>query len=490
MKKTVMKMFFALFLGTFLSVAANDISKRGALEEKGSLQAWELQSREQEIKDVVQLVREQSVESIDLHFTDMLGNLKSYTVMSSMLPAVFEKGVFFDGSSVKGYSSLSASDLKLIPDLKTFRIMPWSQGGQSSASVMCDIYDADGKPYQFSPRTILKNVVQEAKNEGYTFNVSPEIEFFLYKKDESATGGVVGIDHDAYCDAPSNGKTHTVKLQILKMLDALGMQPEKTHHEVAPDQHEITLHYADALEMADRLVLTKWIMHFVARYQGYEITFMPKPIHGENGSGMHINYSLWDDKSDSNAFFDSKGLFFLSNLAQHFIAGNLEHICSMSAIMNPVENSYKRLVPGYEAPVYVAWGSRNRSTLIRIPIVNEGEGGAVRAELRSPDAMCNPYLAFASLLKSGLYGIKNHTPVPQATRVNLFKMSLPEILEQGVTCLPGSLEEAAHTMMKSQFMNEFLGEEFVQRYVKMKAQEVDAVKMGVTVQDWERNFNS
>ena len=455
-----------------------------------SLKSWDLQHRDQEAKDIIQLVREQGVDTVDLHFTDMLGNLKSYTVMSSMLPSVFSKGVFFDGSSVKGYSSLSASDLKLVPDLTTFRMMPWSQGGQSSACVMCDIYGVDGKPYQFSPRTILKNTVEEARSMGYTFNVSPEIEFFLYKQDDESASGVTAIDHDDYCAVPSDGKAHIVKLQILKMLDALGMSPEKTHHEVAPDQHEITLRYDDALSMADKLILVKWVMHFVARYQGYEITFMPKPVHGENGSGMHLNYSLWDDQTGKNAFYDANGEFLLSDLAKNFIAGNLQNIRSMSAILNPVENSYKRLVPGYEAPVYVAWGSRNRSVLIRIPIVNEGEAGAVRAELRSPDAMANPYLAFASILKSGMQGVAKKAAIRPATKVNLFKLSQSDISGRGIKCLPGNLEEAAATMMGSDFMNKFLSEEFVRRYVKLKAQEIDSVKMNVTSQDWERNFSA
>jgi len=438
----------------------------------------------QTVETIYHSINKHNIHFIDLDFTDLFGNLKTYTITTAMLKSALKDGICFDGSSVNGFSKLASSDLRLLPIPETFTVLPWTQGDRKTASLMCDMYDAKNTLYPLYPRTMLKKVCDEAHAMGYAFHISPEIEFFILKKNPLQKGVKKALtDCDGYCNPASNEEINLLKLDILNALTQMGFNPEKTHHEVASSQHEITMKYESALKVADRLLLVKKAMKYLAHLHGYYSTFMPKPLQGENGSGMHINYSLYDTVNNKNAFFNADGLCKLSREAQHFIAGNMKHIKAMTAVFNPTINSYKRLIPGYEAPVYISWGTRNRSGMIRIPNIAKGNEHAMRAELRCSDAMTNPYLAFGLLLASGLDGIKNTLQLQQPTSINLFEYSLSDVKEMGIKILPSSLEEALNYMANSTFINETLGDLLCKRYIEIKRQEVIDFKQSVS--HWE-----
>jgi len=352
-------------------------------------------------KDVMQLVKEHDIKFIRLWFTDILGQLKSFAITVEELEVAFTEGMGFDGSSIKGFARIDESDMIARPDPTTFAILSWRPTDKAVARMFCDIYEPDGTPYKGDPRYILKLNLEKAAKKGYTFYLGPELEYFYFRSDRNTEI----LDEGGYFDYPMDAAEDLRRDTILS-LEQLGIKVEYSHHEVAPSQHEIDLRYADALTMADIVMTYRVIVKEVAKQHGVYATFMPKPLFGENGSGMHTHQSLF--KGDKNAFFDPKDPYYLSDIAKSYIAGLLTHIKEITLVLNQWVNSYKRLVPGYEAPVYICWARRNRSALIRVPLYKPGKEKATRIELRSPDPACNPYLAFASMLKAGLTGVEKN----------------------------------------------------------------------------------
>lgn len=415
-------------------------------------------------KDILTWLDEEQVKFVNFLFCDIHGNAKEITVPIHHLPEVLEHGLAFDGSSIQGCSNISTSDMLLKPDIKTTRIIPWFVGLNKSAIIMCDIYKDIDKPHTGNPREILKNVMQEAEDLGYIFNVGPELEFFLVKNN-----GTEPLDNNGYCCAESNAQLFIHKSSLLHILTNMNINIEKLHHEVASGQHEISLRYGNALEIADQIILTKFTLKSVTQEYGYKVSFMPKPFANQNGSAMHIHFSLWDTFENKNAF--SNGIDYkISTLGQEFISGVLYHINDLAALFNPTINSYKRLVPGYEAPIYVCWGTKNRSALVRVPQVFNQH--AVRAELRCPDPMCNPYLAFAALLKAGLDGIKNKRSLMAPIEENLYKISHKECTRRNIRSLPLSLEEALYNLKQSSLASALMGRKNLQQFLRLKKKEV------------------
>ena len=426
---------------------------------------------------ILSKIEKNKINFIQLEFTDIFGNPKSFTITSQAAKKILNDGAYFDGSSVLGYVAVSRSDLLLVPDLSTFNILPWTYKDKKTARLICDVHQSNGIPFDNCPRIILKKIEHQAKEMGYFLNVAPELEFFLIKETDNS------LDKLKYCDLGTLDQTSCMKMEILNTLYKMGIKPEKTHHEVASSQHEITMHYGPMLQIADNLITMKTVIEFIATKYGYKALFMPKPFFGTNGSGMHIHYSLFDINKNKNLFYDPADPCFLSSIAKNFIAGNLKYIQEITAIFNPTINSYKRLVAGYEAPVYIAWGRKNRSTLIRIPDMKPTDANAARAEIRSPDPMANPYLAFAALLKSGLEGIKEKQQLSKEINYNLFKLTVDEIKKLKIKALPGSLKSAIKKLGKSNFAKELLGEKLHKCFVETKRKEAQDFAMAVT--DWE-----
>lgn len=432
-------------------------------------------------KDVLSRAKSEDVKFINLQFTDVIGLVKSVSIPIERLSDVLDKGIWFDGSSIEGFVRICESDMVLKPDPETFRIIPWRPLDKKTARLICDVYTPDGDPFDGDPRSILKKNINEAKKIGFTYNTGPEVEFFLFKKDEK--GQITTVPHDVggYFDYSPRDMASEVRREIILALEDMGMEVEMSHHEVAPGQHEIDVKYSDALNSADNTVTLKYTIKAVAQRHGLYASFMPKPIFGINGSGMHTHQSLF--KGKNNAFFDPKDKYKLSKTAYHFIAGQLKNARAMSAVIAPTVNSYKRLVPGYEAPVYICWAQINRSALIRIPRYSTGRHLSTRAELRCPDPSCNPYLAFAVMLKAGLEGIKKNEKHPKPVEEDVYEFTRSELDEKNITMLPGSLGEALNEMEKSNLVKDALGEHAYLSFIRAKKAEWDDYKIRVT--PWE-----
>lgn len=425
--------------------------------------------------EFIEQLQKEQVQFANLLFTDIHGNLKEITIPIKHIAGALEQGLAFDGSSVAGCSHISDSDMFIKPDLSTARIIPWFGGINKIVVLLCDVYKNVQEEHSGDPRCILKTVMQEAADLGYVFNVGPELEFFLMKKDELAPA-----DKLHYCAAETNVQHFIHKSSLVHALLNMDIDIEKLHHEVASGQHEVTFKYGNALNIADQIVLTKFALQSVAKEYGYHASFMPKPFEHENGSAMHIHFSLWDNLQQKNAFCTSSD-YKLSDIGQQFIAGVLYHINDLAAIFNPAINSYKRLFPGYEAPTYVCWGTKNRSALIRIPQVNAQR--AVRAEIRCPDPLCNPYLAFAALLKAGLDGIKKKRPLMQPVEKNVYKLTPEECKALHIAALPSCLGEALYNLQHSCLAAQLMGTKTLDQYVSLKREEVSSYNKHIS--QWE-----
>jgi glutamine synthetase len=441
-------------------------------------------------KDVLKVVKEKGVKFIRLWFTDILGQLKSVAITERELPRALEGGMGFDGSSVEGFARIFESDLVALPDTSTFQILPVelsrehseTQGGKTRSvgeqgavgRMFCDILNPDGSPYEGDPRYVLKKNLEKAKKMGYTYQVGPEIEYFYFKSEK----GTEVLDAGGYFDLLPLDMAHDLRRETVLYLEKMGIPVEYSHHEVAPSQHEIDLRFADALTMADNVQTYKVIVKEVALRRGVYATFMPKPLFGQNGSGMHTHQSLF--KGSKNALFDNRDKYNLSREGKAFIAGLLVHSQEITSICNQWVNSYKRLVPGYEAPVYICWGQRNRSALVRVPMYKPGEEISTRAEMRSPDPACNPYLGFAVMLAAGLEGIEKGYKLPEPIEKDIFILSDEEKETQGIKVLPGSLIEAIQITEKSQLVKKTLGEHIFNKFIDNKKIEWDRYRTQVT----------
>jgi glutamine synthetase len=424
-------------------------------------------------KEVLEIVATKNIRFIEMWFTDILGRIKMFTITSSELPEALESGMGFDGSSVEGFARIYESDLIAKPDPDSFKILPYKQ---DTAKMVCDIYTPDGKPYEGDPRYCLKRNLEELKKYGFTeFYVGPELEYFYFKSDKIPEL----VDNAGYFDSmPGEDLGSNLRVRTMEYLSAMGIDAEYAHHEVAPSQHEIDLRYDSALKMADKVIAYKVVVKEVAREFGLYATFMPKPIAGVNGSGMHVHQSLF--ANGKNMFFSENDKYHLSDIAKYYIAGILKHSREICIVTNQWVNSYKRLVPGYEAPVYICWATRNRSALIRVPEYKPGKEKATRIEVRFPDPACNPYLAFAVMLRAGLEGIKNKYPLPEPLEVSAYEMEEIERKARKIEELPGSLIEAIEIAENSQLLKETLGEHIYTKFLENKKIEWDNYRTKVT----------
>ncbi|BCS81851.1 type I glutamate--ammonia ligase [Anaerocellum diazotrophicum] len=431
-------------------------------------------------EDIIRICKEQDVKFIRLQFVDIFGILKNVAVPVEQLEAVLNNEVMFDGSSIEGFVRIQESDMYLRPDLNTFTIFPWRPSPNKVARLICDVYLPDGTPFPGCPRGVLKKMLKKAEEMGFKFFVGPEIEFFLFLTDENGNPTLHTHDQGGYFDLGPVDLGEDARRDMVLTLEEMGFEIEASHHEVAPGQHEIDFKYDDALYTADNVVTFKLVVKTIAQRHGLHATFMPKPIFGINGSGMHTNMSLARVSDGKNAFLDPNDKLQLSKEAYYFIGGLMKHAREFALVTNPLVNSYKRLVPGYEAPVYIAWSPRNRSPLIRVPAKR---GQATRVELRNPDPSANPYLAFAAVLAAGLDGIKNKIEPPEPVEENIFIMSEEERAKRGIGSLPGSLEEAIKEFENSALMRETLGDHIFEKYLEAKKLEWDDYR--TKVHQWE-----
>ena len=431
-------------------------------------------------EDIIKFVEENDVEFIRLQFTDLFGILKNVAIPKSQLKKALDNQMMFDGSSIDGFARIEESDMCLRPDLDSFVIFPWRPQTGEVARLICDVYKTDGTPFEGDPRHILKKAMAEAEKMGYTFNVGPECEFFLFNVDENGAPTTNSNDQAAYFDLGPNDLGENARRDMVLTLEDMGFVIEASHHECAPAQHEIDFKYGEAVKTADSIMTFKLAVKTIAQRHGLHATFMPKPKANMAGSGMHINMSL--EKDGKNVFADENGKNGLSEEAYHFIAGLMKHINGIVAITNPLVNSYKRLIPGYEAPVYIAWSAKNRSPLIRIPAAR---GKGTRVELRNPDPTANPYLALAVCLIAGLDGIKNKLEVCDSVDANIYAMTKKERRERGIDSLPETLIDAVKHLEKDELIMEFLGEETAEKYIEAKKAEWKSYK--VAVSEWEVN---
>jgi len=429
-------------------------------------------------EDIIRMVREEDVEFIRMQFTDIFGQLKNVAITASQIEKAVNNQIMIDGSSIEGFTRIHESDQYLRPDLDTFTILPWRPQNSRVARLICDVYNPDGTPFTGDPRHVLANALKKAAKMGYTFNVGPECEFFFFETDDAGRPTTKTGDEAGYFDLSPIDHGEGTRREICLALEDMGFEIEASHHEVAAGQHEIDFKYADAMTTADNIMTFKMAVKTIAQQNGLHATFMPKPVFGINGSGMHTNMSLFRD--GRNIFADPAGKYGLSAEAYSFIAGLLAHVKGMAAVTNPIVNSYKRLVPGYEAPCYLAWSASNRSALIRIPAAR---GQSTRVELRCPDPTCNPYLALALCLAAGLDGIENGMTPPDEITENIFAMDADSRLKQGIDNLPGDLSEAVDALCADPLMCQTLGEHAFSRYVSGKKKEWDEYRKQVT--DWE-----
>lgn len=414
-------------------------------------------------EDILKLVNENDIKFIRLQFTDIFGSLKNVSVTDKQLNRILEDGCMFDGSSIEGFVRIEESDMILRPELDSFTIFPWRPQQGRVARLICDVYRPDNTPFEGDPRNILKKVLKEAKELGYTMNVGPECEFFLFHTDEKGRPTTVAQDNGGYFDLAPTDMGENARRDMTLVLEQMGFEIEASHHEVAPGQNEIDFKYADALTTADNIMTFKLIVKTIAQRHGLYATFMPKPTFGVSGSGMHINMSLFKD--GKNVFVDENDKNGLSKIAYNFIGGIIENIMGMIAITNPLVNSYKRLVSGYEAPIYIAWSNKNRSPLIRVSASKNSEK---RIELRCPDPSANPYLVLACLLRAGLKGIKEEIEAPSSIEKNIFDMTVEEREEKKIKSLPKDLKEAILQMEKSELVEDVLGEHIFDKYIEAK----------------------
>jgi len=438
----------------------------------------------------LKLAEDRNLRFVSLQFTDIVGHVKSVQVPMHQLEEAVERGKWFDGSSIEGFARIAESDMFLVPDLDTFSPIPWEPGigpdgktklATGSARVICDVFTPQGDPFPGDPRWVLRRQIDRAKEKGYILNTGPELEFFLLRREN---GSVEPVVHDAagYFDLSEDLGTE-VRKEMMNGLEDFGIKVETAHHEVATGQHEIDFEYADALRTADNAVTFKTTLKAVAASHGLYATFMPKPFFGINGSGMHTHQSLWDIKRGRNAFSDPKDSYGLSEVARQYIAGTLDHARGMIAVLAPLVNSYKRLVPGYEAPVYVGWARINRSALIRIPQISKGSLNSVRMELRCPDPSTNPYLAFACMLAAGLDGIERKLTPPEPVEENLYHFDAAKLESRKIKQLPGTLREALDELEADKVIREALGEHVFERFVEAKTEEWNEYRMQVS--SWE-----
>lgn len=431
-------------------------------------------------EDILRIAKEENVRFIRLQFTDLMGIIKNVEIPVSQLEKALDNKMMFDGSSIEGYVRIEESDMYLYPDLSTWVVFPWVTQDRV-ARLICDVYMPDGTPFAGDPRGILKRVLEEAEEMGFTaMNVGPEPEFFLFQTDEKGNPTTELNDQGGYFDLAPTDLGENCRRDIVLMLEEMGFEIEASHHEVAPGQHEIDFKYADAIRAADQIQTFKLVVKTIARQHGLHATFMPKPLFGMNGSGMHCHQSLF--RGGENAFFDANDKLGLSQTARQYMAGILKHARGMAAITNPTVNSYKRLVPGYEAPCYVAWSASNRSPMIRIPA---SRGLSTRVEVRNPDPAANPYLALAVMLKAGLDGIRNKTPLPAPVDRNIYVMTEEERIDANIPSLPLNLREALAEMLRDEVVCEALGDHALTHFYEMKEIEYDMYR--TQVHQWERD---
>lgn len=434
-------------------------------------------------QEILSRVKEDGVKFISFQFTDVTGAVKSVDMPTDRLQLALEDGVWFDGSSVEGFSRIQESDMRLILDPSTYAVLPWTLPELRRARIFCDIYQPDGQPFPGDPRGVLKRSLAKIKERGWLFNVGPEPEFFLFKRNGPTNIHPVPHDVGGYFDFSADDEAVSVRTELMSALKSMGLEVEMGHHEVALGQHEIDFRFDDALHTADNVLTLKYTVKAIAARHDLVASFMPKPIFGINGSGMHCHQSLFDEQGD-NLFYDETDEFHLSKLAYGFIAGQLAHARALAAVVAPTVNSYKRLVPGYEAPVYVGWAQINRSALVRIPRYTEGRNKSLRAELRFPDPASNPYLAFSVMLAAALDGIDNHLPCPDPlNNVNVYHLTPEERQAMGVAELPGSLSEALRELDRDEILKQALGPVLYEAFVRAKWAEVEEYRMKVT--DWE-----
>jgi glutamine synthetase len=432
-------------------------------------------------RKVLGRIQEEGVEFLLLWFTDLEGHLKSFAVTPAEIEEALNDGMGFDGSSITGFNAIEESDMVAIPDPRTFQLMPWREGETKVARMICDVVTPQGEPYEGDPRHVLRRALERMQSMGFdTFNVGPELEYFLFRNDK----GTETLDEGGYFAMTTMDAATELRQETVRALESMGIPIEYVHHEVGPSQHEIDMRFAPALEMADHTITYRLIVKEIAKKAGFHATFMPKPIFGENGSGMHTHQSLFSD--GRNAFFDSEDKWHLSETGKAFIAGQLRHAREITAVFAQWVNSYKRLVPGYEAPVYVAWSQRNRSALIRIPLYKPGSEQATRAEIRCPDPACNPYLTFAALLHAGLEGIERGYELPEPMETNLYHLTPEQRRERGITALPETLGEAIDELSQSEVAKRALGRHIFDRYVELKRKEWEEYRVQLTKWELER----
>ncbi len=432
-------------------------------------------------KTVLERVKKDNVKFISFQFSDVTGKVKSVDAPVEQLEGALDNGIWFDGSSVQGFARIQESDMHLYVDVDTYAVLPWTPAEMKRARFFCDIYTPDDEPFAGDPRGLLKRMLADLKQQGMTFNCGPEPEFFLFKPN----GGMTPVPHDVggYFDFSSDDEAAQVRTELMYALNSMGLEIEVGHHEVALGQHEIDFRFADALRTADNVMTLKYTVKAIAAQHDLIASFMPKPIFGINGSGMHTHQSIFDNQGN-NLFFDGKDEFHLSPLAYHFIGGQLKHARALAALVAPTINSYKRLVPGYEAPVYVGWAQINRSALIRIPRYTKGQHKSMRAELRCPDPSCNPYLAFAGMIATAFDGIHNKIDPPKPlNNLNIYHLSEDERKAKDIQELPASLLEALEELDKDAVLKNALGEEIYGAFRRAKLEEWDEFRIHVT--DWE-----
>ncbi len=438
--------------------------------------------------ELMNRIKEDKVLLINLQFSDMMGVAKSVTIPVSKLEDALDYGLWFDGSSVEGFTRICESDMLLKPDINTYSIIPWMENeGSNVARIICDVYTPDNKPFESDPRYILKKVVKEAEEMGFHYYTGPELEFFLFKMENgqlkvSDRNSLKTHDTGQYFDLILD-LGYDIRREMIKVLIQMDIDVETSHHEVAPGQHEIDFKYDKAVTTADRVMTMKYALKAIAKKHGIYATFMPKPVTGINGSGMHIHQSLFSLDDKTNLFYDPNDKYKLSKIAYHFLAGQMHHIKAMAAFLNPTVNSYKRLVPGYEASTYICWAQQNRSALIRVPKYTPGKEKSTRFEIRNPDPSSNPYLAFAVLLKAGLDGIKNKMQVPPPVEEDVFEFDEAKLEKMNIDYLPYNLWRAIKALEKNEVISGMFDKEFLNKYINAKRKEWDSYRIQVT--DWE-----
>jgi len=433
-----------------------------------------------DVQKILKQAEKDGIKFVSLQFTDLLGVVKEVVIPIEQLDSAAREGVWFDGSSIEGFARIQESDLFLKPDMNTYALVPWMTEDGRTARLICDIYGPDGRPSDGDPRLVLKRAVEQLAKEGFTYKVGPEPEFYLFRT--NADHRTAALDYGSYFDLSSH-KGYKVIKQIIAALENFGIKVETSHHEVGSGQYEIAFHYGSCLDIADKMVTLKYCAKRIAQIHDLHATFMAKPIMNMPGCGMHVHQSLFDTAGQKNAFYDPNQKYYMSETAYHFIAGQIKHIKAMSAVLCPTVNSYKRLVRGFEAPVYISWASMNRSALLRVPKWFKTKTESARIELRLPDCTCNPYLAFAAMLVAGLDGIRNKLAPPEPIEENIYQLDDESLTRKKIDTLPSSLYQALEELKKDKLMTDTLGDHLFERYVDIKTREWDEFKKQVT--GWE-----